>query len=215
MKSANKFGVVLFDFDGTVVDTGPGIVASMTKIDKELNLGLPISDTWRYIGPPLTAFAASLGFDEEKSSRFIRAFRAYYNTQGWKQSEPYPGIRQLLADLIDSGAKAYVCTSKPETIASMMMDYYALPNSGVCGSDEALGRFDKAEIIQYAALRHGFPLSPATVMVGDAPRDVTAGRECGLSTVAVRYGYGRREDLDEADAGAYAGSVSALRELLL
>ncbi|MGI6191994.1 MAG: HAD hydrolase-like protein [Christensenellales bacterium] len=210
-----KYPVVLLDFDGTLVNTGPGIVKSLTHAAKETGVELPLHETWRFIGPPLVAFTASMGFDEELSTRLISTFRAHYNTEGWKSSEPYEGMRELLTDLIKFGAKVYVCTSKPERIASMMMDYYALPCHGVCGADEALGRFDKADVIRVAAERYGFPLDSTTVMVGDAPRDITAGKECGLSTISLGYGYGLAHELAEAAADQSANSVSELRELLL
>ncbi|MGI6151166.1 MAG: HAD hydrolase-like protein [Christensenellales bacterium] len=215
MKKTPKYSAVLFDFDGTLVNTGPGIVTSMAHAAKEMGVELPLEETWRFIGPPLTVFAASLGYDDAFSKKLIGEFRAHYNTIGWKNSQPYDGMRELLFDLMQAGAKVYVCTSKPETIASMMMDYYSLPCHGVCGSDEAAHRFDKADIIRVAAERYGFPLDPATVMVGDAPRDITAGRECGLSTISISYGYGLVDELAAARADHSAKSVSELRELLL
>ncbi len=215
MKNTPKYPVVLFDFDGTLVDTGPGIVASMSYAAKEVGVEVPLEETWRFIGPPLTVFAASLGYDAALSKALIGSFRAHYNSVGWKSSKPYDGIQELLADLISAGAKGYVCTSKPEVIASMMMDYYSLPILGVSGADESVGRHDKAEIIRRAAERFGFPLNETAVMVGDAPRDVTAGRECGVSTIALGYGYGLTEELAAVHADHRAKNVAQLRGILL
>lgn len=215
MKRTPKYPVVLFDFDGTLVNTGPGIVASMSHAAKEVGVELPLDETWRFIGPPLTVFTASLGYDEQKAKTLIGRFRAHYNSVGWKNSTPYDGIRELLTDLIAAGAKVYVCTSKPEVIAAMMMDFYSLPHHGVSGADEAIGRHDKAEIIRCAAERYGFLLDETTVMAGDAPRDITAGRECGISTVALGYGYGLGDELAAARADHFAASVPQLREILL
>ncbi len=215
MKNTPKYPVVLFDFDGTLVDTGPGIVASMSYAAKEVGVEVPLEETWRFIGPPLTVFAASLGYDDALSKALIGSFRAHYNSVGWKSSKPYGGIQELLRDLISAGAKGYVCTSKPESIASMMMDYYSLPILGVSGADESVGRHDKAEIIRRAAERFGFPLDETAVMVGDAPRDITAGRECGVSTIALGYGYGLAEELAAVRADHCAKSVAQLRGILL
>lgn len=209
-----KYPVVLFDFDGTLVNTGPGIVESLTHAAKETGVTLPLHETWRFIGPPLSVFARSMGFDDDFSKKLIGIFRAHYNTIGWKSSEPYAGMRELLTELIQSGAKVYVATSKPEHIAAMMMEHYNLPCHGVCGADESTGRVDKADIIRLASERYGFALDPSTVMVGDAPRDITAGQECGISTIALGYGYGLKEELAAAKADLSANSVAELRELL-
>ena len=210
-----RYPAVLFDFDGTLVDTGAGIVTSLAHAAEVMGVELPLHETWRFIGPPLVSFAASMGFEQEFAKKFIATFRAHYNTVGWRNSEPYPGMRELLTELIQSGAKVYVATSKPEHVAAMMMDHFNLPCHGVCGADEALGRFDKADIIRLAAERYGFALDESAVMVGDAPRDITAGKECGLSTIALNYGYGLKEELAAAQADHTANSVAELKDLLL
>ena len=97
----------------------------------------------------------------------------------------------------------------------MMLRHFDLPVDDVCGANDATNLRDKGDIIRFGAQRFGFALDHSTVMVGDAPRDITAGHECGTATVAVYYGYGVPEELRAAKATHEVDSVAELTALLL
>lgn len=209
---------ILLDFDGTMVDTGKGIVSALKMATEEQGiLDAPLEKTWLFIGPPIHSFArGALKLDEENAVALVKKFRKYYNSTEWKKSEPYAGMRALLDELHAAGKKIFVCTSKPEEIARMMLEYFDLPVDDVCGANDAKNLRDKGDIIRLGSERFGFPVNDArTVMVGDAPRDILAGQECGVETVAVYYGYGVPEELKAAHATHEVDSVAQLRAVLL
>lgn len=211
-----QYDSVLLDFDGTMVDTGPGIVSALGMAAREKNIEAPLEKTWLFIGPPIHTFArGTLGLGEEEAVELVKGFRRYYNSEEWKKSRPYDGIREMLKKLKDAGKMVYVCTSKPEEIARMMLRHFDLPVDDVCGANDATNLRDKGDIIRFGAQRFGFALDHSTVMVGDAPRDITAGHECGTATVAVYYGYGVPEELRAAKATHEVDSVAELTALLL
>lgn len=211
-----EYTSVLLDFDGTMVDTGKGIVSAILLSAKDEGVTAPVEKTWLFIGPPIYTFArGTMNMDEEQAVRFVKGFRKYYNSEEWKKSEPYAGIRALLDKLKAAGKKVFVCTSKPEEIARMMLDYFDMPVDDVCGANDAKNLRDKGDIIRLGAERFGFALDSSTVMVGDAPRDITAAHECGVDSVAVYYGYGVPEELKAVKATHEVYSVEELTALLL
>ncbi len=209
------YRTVLFDFDGTLMDTGKGITASMAYASKTKGIPLALEQTWRYIGPPFKDFLAEEGVAPEDAADMIRLYRSRYFTEGWKLSTPYPGMFELLDALEAAGIPAYICTSKPETITAKMVEELKINVRGYVGADDAENRHKKEDIIRLCAARYGFALDSSAVMIGDAPRDISGGKLCGVSTIGALYGYGRPEEMLAQHANAYVCSVAELSALLL
>ena len=209
------YRTVLFDFDGTMMDTGKGITASMAYASETKGIPLPLHETWRYIGPPFKEFLASVGVSPEDAVEMIRLYRSKYFESGYRLTTEYPGMFALLDELQQKGIPAYICTSKPETITRKMVDELHITVRGLVGADDAENRHDKGDIIRVCAERYGFDLDRTTVMIGDAPRDIIGGKDCGVSTIGVLYGYGKKEEMAAAGADKYVDTVAQLRAVLL
>lgn len=210
-----RYTAVLLDFDGTVMQTGPGIQASLRHASEVTGHDYDFSKTWTYIGPPVDDFARIyLGLGEEEARQYVQLFRDFYRERSWRDSALYPGMRELMLGLRERGVKVYIATSKPEKTTLSMVDYFDIPVDGVSGSHPERGLLEKDAIIREGGERFHIDLTRA-VMVGDAPRDILGGRACGTDTIAVLYGYGLREELLAARPTYAAETVGELSALLL
>ena len=109
---------ILFDLDGTLTDSGEGIINCALHALKAFNLPLPDRETMRvFVGPPLHETFVRFGVPEYKAAEAVAIYRSRYIPIGKFENTPYPGIRELLATLKEQGHKLYVATSKPEWMA--------------------------------------------------------------------------------------------------
>ena len=127
--------ILLFDLDGTLTDSGPGIMhAAKTALQSFGIDGLSERELRYFVGPPLwESFGKYL--PEEQISAAIDRFREYYRVTGWLENEPYPGVRECLQALQGAGKRMYVATSKRETMARQVLAHFDLLQyfAGVCG----------------------------------------------------------------------------------
>ena len=114
-----NYDVILFDLDGTLTDSAPGILNSVRYACRKLGLPIPGEETLRrFLGPPLIAsFRELMGLDAADADRAVSAFREYFPTKGLFENEVYPGVPALLADLKAAGKTVILATSKPEAFA--------------------------------------------------------------------------------------------------
>ena len=211
--------ILLFDLDGTVVDTGPGIKNGVRYTLSKLNVPIQEGDTLdRFIGPPMhMSFPAFYGFSEELSLEAIRIYREYYSEEGLFECDVYPGIKELFVDLKKGGKTICIATSKPERFAKLILDKFSLSEYiDVMGGATMDGtRENKSDIINYV-----FEMIPGAdrgnaVLIGDRHFDIDGAKACSVSSVGVLYGYGDREEFLLAGADAVVGTVDDLRSLLL
>ncbi len=205
---------VIFDLDGTLADTGPGILESAAYTIRTMGLQEPGSDALRrFIGPPLKeSFAAYCGCTEQEAQRAVAVFRAYYQAGAVFHAEPYPGIPALCALLKRHGFRLGVATNKPQRFADALLHHLGLAGffDAVCGADER-GELTKSGLILLAAERMNAAL-PETVMIGDTENDAAGAGQAGVTFLAVTYGYGFR---DAAACAAAAQTPAQIAEILL
>ena len=208
---------VLFDLDGTLTDSAPGIIHSISYALEHFGVHMERAELMRFIGPPLMeSLPEYCGFSAEQSWAAIGKFREYFVEKGWLENAPYPGIADLLRDLKAAGKQLMVATSKPEVQAVRIIKHFELAQyfDHVCGAPPDNEEGAKKSAVIRSAL--GYVDDPASVvMVGDRRHDVAGARETGLPCVGVLYGYGGREELEEAGAAFIAEDMAALRRLLL
>lgn len=211
------YQTIFFDLDGTLTDSGPGITNSVAyalkkwKIEVEDHRALNV-----FVGPPLAeSFAKYYGFTPEECKKAIEYYREYYTDKGMFENSVYPGIEELLAHLKNTGRKVVVATSKPEVFAVQILEHFHLAQyfDRIAGASMDENRVEKADVLRYAIEAGGYDLSEA-VMVGDRENDVRGARENHLPCMGVRYGYGSREELEEAGAAAIAENVEELKKYL-
>ena len=208
----------LFDLDGTLTDSGPGITRSVAHALR--GLGLPAmteAQLRRFIGPPLKwSFQHYCGLDEEGCREGLRLYREYFTAGGMFENSVYPGIPEALETLRRSGLRLAVATSKPELFSRQILEHFGLGGyfEAVCGAAMDESRTEKAEVIRYAL--ETLSLSPEDcLMVGDREHDVLGARACGIPCIGVLWGYGSLEELTAAGAAALAETPEALTALVL
>ena len=157
------------------------------------------------------------GAVDPKVLETLKHYRAYFSEKGIFENEIYPGIAELLSDLKAAGRRVMVATSKPEDFTHRILDHFDIARyfDFVGGNTMDEGRPTKADVVSYV-LRSCPEAAPEnTLMIGDRRYDVEGAGAFGLDCAGVLYGYGSREELEQAGARYIVESVAALRELLL
>lgn len=211
------YRTLLFDLDGTVTDSLPGIVNSICYALSCFGIQVEDRESLRpFLGPPLAAsFQKYYGFDEVQARQVVDKYREYFSEKGIFENSVYPGIPDLLADCRDAGCRVQLATAKPEVYARRIVDHYGLAPcfDAIHGATLDGAVSTKAEVIGLAL--RGSPQLDGTVMVGDRSDDILGAKSHAIASVGVLYGYGTRAELEQAGAGAIAADVPALRALLL
>ena len=208
-------GVVLFDLDGTLTASGPGIIRSVTAALGALQL--PLLDEGallRFIGPPLLdSFRDIAGLDEATALDAMVAYRRYFAEYGIAGNAVYPGIHGLLRKLVDTGRRLAVTTSKPLPYAVPIIEHFALAEyfEAVFGPAIDGDGTDKSAVVAQALDLLGVELDDV-VLVGDRSHDVVGAQDNGIRCIGALWGYGSREEL--AGANALAADVDELASLL-
>lgn len=209
--------LVLFDLDGTLIDSECGIVASIEYALTTLSASVPPRDVLRtWIGPPLRAtFPLALGNDEDRVEQAVALYRERYSAIGWREHVVYPHIGEAIDALAEAGAELAVVTSKADMYASMIVE--SLPFGARFRRVYAVGpnssHSEKASMIARALA--DFDVAPAAAaMVGDRHFDIEGARANGVRGVGVLWGFGSHEELTDAGADAVAETPAQLVPLL-
>ena len=212
--------LILFDLDGTLTDSAPGITRSVQyALDK---MGYPAykeEELQTFIGPPLNIhFMEFCGMSEEEAATGVRFFRERFESVGLYENSLYPGVEKMLVTLKDAGAVIGLATSKPEPFAIRIAEHLGfrkyLDYLSAATLDET--KDNKPAIIGKAIRDAGFgEKKEAVLMVGDRRFDICGARENGIRSLGVTYGYGSEKELATAGADAMTGSVEETEKTLL
>lgn len=217
--TAPRYGVVLFDLDGTLTDPGRGIAASVRFALERL--GEPVPDPARlraFVGPPLLeSFRRLCGLDESRARQALAAYREYFAERGLYENEVYPGIPALLSGLAARGGCCVVATSKPTAYAERILEHFGLrgPFHAVVGTRLEDPHATKADVVREALTRLPNGLGQRAALVGDREHDVRGARANGIDSIAVGYGYGSPEEVRAAGPTFQVDTVPELASLLL
>lgn len=204
------YNTVLFDLDGTLTNPGRGITNSVAYALNKF--GIETEDKkefYKFIGPPLLdSFMKYYGFSEEEAETAIAYYREYFRDTGIFENEVYDGIPELLEEIRNSGRKIILATSKPEEFAKRILVHFGLDKyfDFAAGATMDSSRNKKGDVIAYALKESGCS-SENAVMVGDRLHDILGAKENGLDSIGVLFGYGSREELENAGADYIAGTV--------
>ncbi len=212
------YQTILFDLDGTLTDSGPGITNSAAWALEKHGIQVPDrSELYRFIGPPLPdSFRDFYGMSKEQATQAVKDYREYYAEKGIFENEVYPGIPPLLDALRRENKTLIVATSKPEKYARRILTHFRLDDYFLYVAGAAIDetRSKKSEVIEYALAECGITDRSKTIMIGDRKHDILGARQCGLASVGVLYGYGSREELEEAGASWLAETPEDVARLL-
>jgi len=195
---------VLFDLDGTLVDSQPGIVVAMNATLRALGEPeRPQEDLRARIGPPLPeTFGDLLGRPPGEVEDIVAGYRERYRQTMREGTFVYPGIPDLLAALHAAGHPLAVATSKAQFLAEELLDHLGLaPWFAAIRGPVPPAHEDKAGTVGRALEALG---TRTAVLVGDRHHDVTGARAHGLAAIGAAWGYGGEEELRAAGARAIA-----------
>ena len=209
---------VLFDFDGTLVHTAPGILAGFRKVLDDAGVAPvePIDE--RVIGPPLMSTLTRLtGIHESaRLDQLAKAFKATYDADGVLHAEPYPGLDDVLAALVAGRRQPFVVTNKRQVPALMIAERLGmLPHLAGLYSLDTLTppAAKKRAVVAHLLAEHGIT-ADAAIMVGDSTDDADAAAANGVRFIAVTYGYGSPLSFTDAVPAATLGRLTELPGLL-
>ena len=202
---------IFFDLDGTLPDSGEGIMNCATLGLQHFGLPVPSREEMRvFVGPPLDQTFIKFGVPEDKTDEAIAVFRSRYRTIGKYENFPYPGIREALQTLKAQGHRLFVATSKPEVLANEVLEHFGLSEvfEQIAGATLDGSRSHKADVITYLLGLTGDV--GQTIMVGDTAFDVLGAAQHGIPTIGVSWGYGEVPDMEKAGAIAIAHTMEEL-----
>lgn len=212
------FDTILFDLDGTIVDSAPGIVESIAYTLRELDRPVPpMKDLLHWVGPPLPlSFEKRGGIEASLLDEAVRIYRDHYLNYGAYDSKLFDGMGSILRDLRSEGRHLAIATSKPTTPATLMLEHFTLVPyfSVIAAAADDESRGEKHLIIDDAL--EGLAdigIDPSRVlMVGDRIHDIEGAKQHNIPCAVVRWGYGTPEEWVHADH--QVETPRQLRELL-
>ena len=205
--------IVIFDLDGTVWDSLPGIVGSLEHTFESFGRDVPDREVLTAnIGPPLQQMLGELGFPPEQIDEATLVYRSRYVERGVYEAAVYPGVPELLVELGDAGHRLATATSKGEGPTRQMLDHFGLTEHfeviGAASMDAS--SMTKEAVLGRALGELGGPDPSECLMIGDRSYDVRGAAAHGLGCVGVLWGYGTEDELREAGAVHVIGEPSLL-----
>ena len=207
----SKYNVVLLDLDGTIVDSSEGIVKSVIYALEKFGITVENpQDLLCFIGPPiLESFTTFYHMNEEDGKKAVAYYRERYKDVGVFEATVYEDVPEMIIALKEQGVDVLLATSKPEIFAKQILEHFNLAQyfSVVGGSGLDGSRGSKAKVIEYVlqsyAEQRGLELDAVmkqAVMVGDRHHDIDGAKEIGIDSIGILFGFGDREELEEAGA---------------
>ena len=206
---------IFFDLDGTLTDSGEGIINCAILALEHFGLPVPTREEMRvFVGPPLDQTFIKFGVPKEKAQEAIDVFRSRYLVKGKFENFPYPGIHDVLKTLKEQGHRLFVATSKPEATALEVLEKFELSQyfEQIVGATFDGTRSHKADVIAYLLEQVGD--TGKTIMVGDTDFDVIGAAAHGIPTIGVSWGYGEVAAMKKAGAIAIAHTMDEMVALL-
>lgn len=206
---------ILFDLDGTLTDSGEGIINCVIYALERFGLPIPDRESLRYfVGPPLHESFIRQGVPADRAEEAVAVYRERYIPIGKFENSPYPGVRELLEALKAEGHILYVATSKPEQMSIDILEHFDLAKyfDRICGATMDTSRTNKEAVIAY--LLNQNECTDHIVMVGDTKFDVIGAKSHGIPCIGVSWGYGTVAEMQEAGAVSIADTMQALLEIL-
>ena len=213
----SKYEAVLFDFDGTIADTGEGIFNSVQYAVNSLGFEPLSEDVLRtFIGPPIyDSFKRELDITDEQAHFAVEKYREIYAVKGIYEFRLYDGILELFGELKENGVRIAVASAKPERFVRKLLAHIGIEDYFSFVSAPADDKADQSKVGLINKAVEGMNVDKSTVlMVGDRHFDVNGANGAGVDSVGVTFGYGSRKELENAGATFIATCVDDIRNII-
>lgn len=214
-----RYQTVLLDLDGTVTDSGPGIMGGVRYALEKHGMNVPGKEQLQtFIGPPLKEqFRDFCGITDDEASEMVASYREYYGARGIFENRVYDGVVPLLKRLKNAGITVAMATSKPEKYAVQIAEHFEFAGyfDFIGGALMDGTRTEKSEVIEYVLASCGVDDRSTVIMVGDRRYDIEGARRAGLHSMGVLYGYGSREELESAGPDYIVETPAEAGEILV
>lgn len=197
------YDYILFDLDGTLTDSKPGIVECIRHALKHENISYDEAVLDKMVGPPFrVSMHDFLGLEMPMIEKLIWLYRGEYEVYGYKHLNVYDGVRDMLTALKSAGKKIALATSKPIKFTSMIMKEFDLEKyfDFIGGASSDSSKELKCDVINMGLEALGVKDKSKALMVGDRLYDIEGARICSIDSMGVLYGYGSREEFEEYNA---------------
>lgn len=213
-----NFDAVIFDFDGTVADTGKGVFHCIRDSLKRSNLPDLSEESIRtFIGPPLhDSFMRECGVDFPTADILVKQFREVYSSSGIYEFDIYDGIEDLLTLLNKEGVLTGIGSSKPEDFVKIILEDVGLKKhfDAIVGSDPKTVESSKTDIIKKCIGLFNLPENAKILMIGDRMFDIDGAHSVEIPCAAVLFGYGSMEEFKEHKADYIAENTNELEKII-
>lgn len=213
-----RFESAIFDLDGTVVNSGEGIVKSVSyALEKMGIVDYNESENYRFIGPPLIeSFMKFYSMTREEARCAVECFRERYNVAGVYECSIYPGVRELLFELKKRGVKLYIGSSKPEKYVRQILENEELAYLFDFISGATLdGSIETKEQVLNQLFDNASVDKSTTVMIGDRYHDIDGAHAVGLPCISVLFGFGDEAEFIAHGADYIAASAEDILKIII
>jgi phosphoglycolate phosphatase len=213
-----RYGLCLFDLDGTLTDSAPSILGSVKYTAEKFGIELNnLNELTRFIGPPLrSVFRDAIGLTEDIMEEAVAVYRKYYSEKGIYETVVYPGIIPLLERLKSDGVKLAVATSKVRAYAGTIAEFAGFRHyfDFIAGCELDGTRERKSELIGYVFDNIDPERGMRAIMIGDREHDIIGANEAGIDSAGILWGYGSRKELEENGATYLVETTEDLYKIL-
>lgn len=208
---------ILFDLDGTLTDSGEGIIKSAQYALSFFGIDEKYENLLSFIGPPLYQSFINYGFDKQKAELAVEKYREYYKKTGIYENKLYDGVEDLLKSLTDNNKTIILATSKPQVFAEMVLKYFGIYKyfSFVSGGLLDGTRTEKDEVIEHVINTLKIHNQDENIMVGDRKYDILGAKKFNMESIGILNTSDYYEELKEAGADYIVNNISELNKLLL
>ena len=206
---------ILFDLDGTLTDSAPGIIETMQYALNKKGI-IPPDDLHFILGPPLIdTFINTFHMSQQSAKEAYQYYYKRYAEKGMYQNSVFEGVKEMLSELKKHGKKLAVATSKSENFANEIIEHFELSEYFDCIAGNHLNTRDtKAKVVCYALEQ--LQCNPeSAILVGDRMYDIIGGKTAGVNVIGVLYGYGEMQELQQYGADAIAKTPQDVVEIIL
>lgn len=208
---------LLFDLDGTIIDSGPGITTCAQYALQHFEIEEPdLSKLKFFVGPPLMdSFQGHYGFSESQAHEAVEKYRERYHKTGIFECELYEGAAEVLRNLKQKGYQIALASSKPESSCKQILEHFDILKlfDEVVGAEMNGPRNAKKDVL-LEALRRLEKTAAECILIGDTRYDAIGAAEMSMECIGVSYGYGTKEELENEGAKVVLNHIKEVEAYL-